>query len=68
MNETKTRSTASGNYFLGNNIKYGKPIVLNGAIYTLCKIIGVAASASEAELGSLLLKTQETVKLHIALQ
>ena len=53
MNETKARSTASGHYFLGNNIKSGKPIVLNGAIHTLCKIIGVAESAAEAEMGSL---------------
>ena len=68
MNETKARSTASGHYFLGNNIKSGKPIVLNGAIHTLCKIIGVAASAAEAELGSLFLNTQETVKLRISLQ
>ena len=68
MNETKARSTASGNYFLSNNIKYGKTIFLNGAIHTLCKIIGVAASAAEAELGSLFLNTQETVKLCIALQ
>ena len=68
MNETKAHNTSSGNYFLGNNIKYGKPIVLNGAIHTLCKIIEVAASAAEAELGSLFLNTQETVKLRIALQ
>ena len=68
MNETKACSTASGNYFLGNNIQSGKPIVLNGAIHTLCKIIGVASSEAEAELGSLLLNTQETVKLRIALQ
>ena len=50
MNETKACSKASDNYFLGNNIKYVKPIVLNGAIHTFCKIIGVAASAAEAEL------------------
>ena len=68
MNETNALSKASGNYFLGNNIKSGKPIVLDGAIHTLCKIIGVAASAVEAELGSLFLNTQETVKLRIALQ
>ena len=68
MNETRARSTASGNYFLGNNIKPGKPIVLNGAIHTLCEIIGVAASTDEAELGRLFLNTQETVKLQISLQ
>ena len=68
MNETKARSMDSGHYFLSNNIKSGKPIVLNGAIHTLCKIIGVAASAAEAELGSLFLNTKEKVKLQIALQ
>ena len=41
---------------------------LNGAIDTLCKVISVAASAAEAELGSLFLNAQETVKLRIALQ
>ena len=66
MNETKARSTASGKYFLGNYIKSGKTIFFNGAIRTLCKIIGVAASADEAELGSLFLNTQETLKLLIA--
>ena len=45
MNYTKAHSTASGDYFLGKNIKPGKPIFLNGAIHTLCKIIGVVASA-----------------------
>ena len=34
----------------------------------MCKIIGVAASASEAELGGLFLNAEETVKLRIALQ
>ena len=48
MNETKELSTAIGQYFLGNSKKSGKINVLNGAIYTLCKIIGAAASASEA--------------------
>ena len=68
MNDTKAHSTASGHYFLCKNIKSGKPIVLDGAIHTLCKIIGVAAPAAEAELGSIFLNTQETVKLQIALQ
>ena len=68
MNDSNARSTASGHYFLGKKIKYGKPIVLNIAIHTLCKIIGFAASAAEAELGSLFLNTQETVKLQIYLQ
>ena len=68
ISETKARSMASGHYFLGNNIKSGKPIVLNGAIHTLCKIIGVVASAAESELGSLFLNTQDTVKTCTALQ
>ena len=68
MNATKACSTASGNYFLGNNIKSGKPNILNGAIHKLCKFIGVTALAAEAELGSIFLNAQETVKLRIALQ
>ena len=63
MNETKASSTYRGHYFFGNNIKSGKPIVLNGDIHTLYKIIGVSASASEAELGNLFLNTQNTVNL-----
>ena len=68
MNETKQSSTSNGKYFLGNNINSGKKIVLNGAIHTFCKIIGVAASTDEAELGILFLNTQETVMLCIALK
>ena len=45
-----------------------KPIVLSGSIHTLCKIIGVAASTAEAELGSLFLNIHETVKLQIDLK
>ena len=67
MNETKARSTAGGHFFLGNKIIKNKPIFLNGAIHTLCKVIGVAALAAEAELGSLFLNTQEAVKLRLAL-
>ena len=68
-NETRACSTASGQYFLGNNIKSGKIIFLNGAINPLYKIIGVAASAAKAgaELASIFLNKQETVMLLIAL-
>ena len=48
--------------------KSGKTILLNGAIHILYKIIGVTAPAAEAELGSLFLNAQETVKLRISLQ
>ena len=67
MNETKARSTAGGHYFLGKPILPNQPIFLNSAIHSLCKVIEVAASAAEAELGSLFLNTQEAVKLRIAL-
>ena len=43
-------------------------MVLNGSIYTLCKIIGVAASKIEAELVNLFSNTQETVQLRTVLQ
>ena len=68
MNESKARSTASGHFFLGNKIHNNKPIFLNGAIHTLCKIIGVAASAAEAELGALFLNTQEAMKHRLTLE
>ena len=68
MNESKARSTASGHFFLGNKIHPHSPIFLNGAMHTLCKIIGVAASAAEAELGSLFLNAQEAMKLRLALK
>ena len=63
MNEAKAQSTAGGHFFLGNKISPNKRIFLNGAIHTLCKIIGVAVSAAEAELGGLFLNAQEAVKL-----
>ena len=63
MNETKARSTVGGHYFLGKPIIENKPILLNSAIYSLCKVTGVAASAAELELGSLFLDTQEAVKI-----
>ena len=67
MNETRARSTAGGHYLLGKPIQENRPIFLIGSIHTLCKVIGVAASAAETELGSLFLNTQEAVKLQIAL-
>ena len=33
----------------------------------MCKVLGIAASAAEAELGSLFLNTQEAIKLRLAL-
>ena len=53
---------------MGNIIYKNTPILINGAIHFLCKIITVVASAAEAKLGSLFLNAQETVKLYIALE
>jgi hypothetical protein len=59
-NEPDARSTAGGHYFLGKPPQDGKPIFLNGAIYSLCTVLKlVAASAAEAELGALFLNVQE---------
>ncbi len=69
MNETKARPTADGHFFLGNKIKPNRPIYLNGPIHVLCKVLDkIAASAAEAELGSLFLNVQETIKFRIALE
>jgi hypothetical protein len=67
-NEPDARSTAGGHYFLGYLPIDGKPIWLNGAIFTLCSVLKhVAASAAEAELGSLFLNTKEAKILRITL-
>ena len=54
------KSRAAGNFFLGAVPIDGKPIFLNGAIYTLSTILKmVAASAAEAELGALFMNIKE---------
>ena len=68
MNEEKARSTAGGHCFLGSLSQDGMAIVLNGAICTLCAILKhVAASAAEAELGSLFLNTKEAKVIRLIL-
>ena len=55
----KARSRAGGHFFLGSLLINGKPINLNGPIHSLCSILKfVAASAAEAELGSLFLNAK----------
>eukprot|EP00957_Ditylum_brightwellii_P135957 10369012-Ditylum_brightwellii.AAC.1 len=39
LSEPNARSTAGGHYFLGSVPQQGKPILLNGAVYTLCQVI-----------------------------
>jgi len=60
LSETRARSRVAGYYFLGSKPKHGKPIQLNGAIFTFCGILKfVVASAAEAELGALFLNCKE---------
>ena len=54
------KSRAAGHLFLGAVSIDGKPIFLNGAIYTLSTILKmVAASAADAELGALFMNIKE---------
>ena len=54
LTAAKARSRAGGPFFLGILPKDNIPIELNGAIYSMCKILkNLAASAAEAELGAL---------------
>jgi hypothetical protein len=60
FNEPDGRSTAGGHYLLGKQPRNNQPILLNGAIYSLCTVLKhIAASAARAELGALFLNTQE---------
>ena len=60
LSEPKAQSTARGHFFLGSQPQDNKPILLNGAIHTLCQVIKhVAASATEAELGGVFLNAQQ---------
>jgi hypothetical protein len=60
LSEPKSKSRASGHYFLGWLPVNGQPIRLNGALFTLCTILKfVAASAAESELGALFLNIKE---------
>eukprot|EP00957_Ditylum_brightwellii_P062034 4707792-Ditylum_brightwellii.AAC.1 len=69
MNEPQARSTAGGHFFLGNKIVDGKPILLNGAVHSLCTILKlVASSAAEAELGALFLNAYQAKPMCVALE
>ena len=60
LSEPKARSRAAGHYFLGSLPANGRPIKLNGNIYTLCVVLKfVASSAAEAKLGALFLNVKE---------
>ena len=56
----KAQSCAGGYFFLGSIPWDNEPIIINGAIHITCTILKlVAASAAEAELGTLFLNAQE---------
>ena len=58
MNEMRARSTVGGHLFLGNKTSNNKTICLNGDIHILQKMLyKIVASAAEAKIGGLFLKT-----------
>eukprot|EP00957_Ditylum_brightwellii_P133645 10189184-Ditylum_brightwellii.AAC.1 len=69
MNEPQAHSTASGHFFLGNKIVDGKPILLNGAVHSLCTILNlVASSTAAAELGALFLNACQAKLMRVTLE
>ncbi len=69
LSEDKARSRASGHFFMGSLPSNNKPIRLNGAFFTLCKILKFAvASAAKAELGALFLACQEGMIFRLTLE
>jgi hypothetical protein len=64
----KSRSRAGGHFFLGSIPILGEPILLNGSIHALVKILKfVASSAAEAELGSLFLNAKQAKIIRLIL-
>ncbi len=62
LSETKARSRACGQYFMGWMPKNGEPIKLNGAFYVNTTILRfVVASAAEAELEALFHNCQDGI-------
>ena len=69
LSEANARSRASGHFFMGSLPSDNQPIRLNGAFFTLCKILKfVVASAAEAELGALFLACQEGMIFRLTLE
>jgi hypothetical protein len=63
------QSRAGGYFFLGSTPRDRSPIQINGAVHvtcTICKL--VAASAAEAELGTLLLNAQEAKVIRLVFE
>ena len=68
LSAPKAHSRTGGYLLLSSIPQYGDPIKLNGAIHITCTILKiVAASAAEAELGTLSLNAQEAKVLQLIL-
>eukprot|EP00804_Cyclotella_cryptica_P016149 CCRYP_004247-RA/>CCRYP_004247-RA protein AED:0.38 eAED:0.38 QI:0/0/0/1/1/1/2/0/365 len=68
LSAPEARSRAAGYWFLGSLPQDGKPLKLNGAILVLCTLLKfVAASAAEAELGTLFLNAKEAKVMRLTL-
>ena len=62
LNKQEACITVGGHFSLGREVVNSNPIFLNGAVHTVCSILKhVAASAAEAELGTLFLNPQELI-------
>ena len=69
LSDPQARSRIAGYYFLGSTPQAGKPIQMNGAIFTFCGILKcVVASAAEAELAALFLNCKEGKIIQLILQ
>jgi hypothetical protein len=63
------QSHASGHFFFGSTPCDRSPIQINGAVHVTCTILKlVAASAAEAELGTLFLNAQEAKVILLVLE
>ena len=63
------RSRATGHFFLGWMPEDGKPILLNGTIFSTATILKiVASSAAEAELGALFKNIKEGRVIRLTLE
>jgi hypothetical protein len=69
LSEPNARSHASGHFFMGSLPINTQPIKLNGAFFSLCKILKfVVALAAEVELGALFLACQEGMIFRLTLE
>jgi hypothetical protein len=69
LSAPNARSCTSGYFFLGSTPRDGSPIQINGAVHITCTILKlVAASAAEAELGTLFLNAQEAKVIRLLLE